>query len=63
MKKFKVCVEETVSDEFEIEASDEKEAMEIAKTRYRNGEFVLEPGNLEDVRFGIVKCSGIQFED
>ena len=63
MKKFRVCIEEIVSDEFEVEATNEKEAIEITRERYKNGEFVLEPGNLEDVKFGVVKCNELQFTD
>lgn len=63
MKKFRVCIEEIVSDEFEVEATNEKEAIEITRERYKNGEFVLEPGNLEDVKFDVVKCNELQFAD
>jgi hypothetical protein len=46
MKKFKITIEETVSQDFEIEATSLEEAMDIAEAKYNNGEFVLEPGNL-----------------
>jgi hypothetical protein len=46
MPKFKVIIEEHVSETFEVEAEDIGVAMEIAEEKYNNGEFVLEPGNL-----------------
>ena len=44
--KFKITIEEHVSQTFEVEATDIGEAMEIAEEKYNNGEFVLEPGEL-----------------
>ncbi len=45
MKVF-VTIEETVSETFEVEANSVEEALEIAKEKYYDGEFVLEPGNV-----------------
>ena len=45
-KKFEVTIEEMVSKTFLIEAQSDDEAMVIAIEKYKNGEFVLEPGNL-----------------
>lgn len=45
-KTFTVTIEETVDQDFEVEAVDGEEAMEIAEEKYNNGEFVLEPGNV-----------------
>ncbi len=44
--KYIVTIEETVSQNFEIEASDIENALKIAEKNYKNGKFVLEPGNL-----------------
>lgn len=44
--KFKITIEEHISQTFEVEAADIEEAMEIAEEKYNNGEFVLEPGEL-----------------
>jgi len=44
--KFKVCIEETVSEEFEVEAKNKKDAVEVAIKKYKNCEIVLEPGNV-----------------
>lgn len=46
MPKFKVTIEEHVSQTFEVEATDIGEAMDIAAQKYKHGEFVLEPGDL-----------------
>lgn len=43
---WKVTIEETVTEEFEIEATTMEEAEEMAREKYEKGEFVLEPGNL-----------------
>lgn len=41
-----VTIEETVDQDFEVEASSMEEAEDIAREKYHNGEFVLEPGEL-----------------
>ena len=46
MQKFKITIEETVSQDFEIEATSLEEAMDIAEQQYNDGKLVLEPGNL-----------------
>lgn len=46
MPKYTITIEEMVSENFEVEATTADEAMEIAERKYRDGEFVLEPGNL-----------------
>lgn len=46
MQKFKITIEEHISEAFEVEANDIGEAMEIAQEKYRNGEFVLESGKV-----------------
>ena len=57
MKKFIIAIEETVVDEFEVEANSAEEAMEIAQENYRNGEFVLEPGEVTFKQMSVVKPS------
>lgn len=56
MPKFTVVIEETVSQDFDVEANSQEEAIKIARDKYRNGEFVLEPGNLELAQ--IMLCNG-----
>ena len=43
MKKFKIHIEETISDTFIVEAEDIEEAMEIAEEKYADGEFIIMP--------------------
>lgn len=54
MKKHIVTIEETISDEFEVYAENEKQAMEIATEKYNNSEFILAPGKLCAKRMAIV---------
>ncbi|WP_418466351.1 DpnD/PcfM family protein, partial [Dialister succinatiphilus] len=53
--KYTIIIEETVSEEFTLEAANEKEAMEEARRLYRQGVWVLEPGNLVEVRFQVLE--------
>ncbi len=50
---YKVNIEEVVSQQFDIVANSEKEALEIARQMYKEGELVLEPGNLISVDFNL----------
>jgi hypothetical protein len=45
-KSFIVTIEEMVSKDFVVEATDYDEAEKIAEEKYNCGEFVLNPGNL-----------------
>ena len=51
--KYHVIIEETVSDEFIIEASNIDELKDKVNKMYRNNELLLEPGNLEETKFYI----------
>ena len=51
MESFLVTVEERVSQAFVIQADSQEEAEELAQKLYKNGDLVLEPGNLLDVSF------------
>lgn len=53
--KYTIIIEETVSEEFTLEAANEKEAMEEVRRLYRQGKWVLEPGNLVEVRFQVLE--------
>lgn len=50
-----MIIEETVSDKFEVEAETETEAIDVAIRKYKVGDFVLEPGELQGKRVAIVK--------
>ncbi|WP_407400678.1 DpnD/PcfM family protein [Anaerovibrio sp.] len=45
--KYKVIIEETVSESFEIDAHTEADAIDKVIQKYNAGELVLCPGNLE----------------
>ena len=57
MPKYTITIEEMVSENFEVEAATAEEAMEIAEQKYRDGEFVLEPGNLVCTQMAITNPS------
>ena len=44
MAKVRVCIEETISKEFEIEVPDGKDPTDVAIEKYKSGELVLDPG-------------------
>ena len=46
MKKYKIVIEEILVGEFEVKAADSKQALDIAREKYRKGEFVLSPGEV-----------------
>lgn len=50
---YRVCIEETISQEFEIEAESWEEALEKARADYRAGELVLEAGDLHHVQMQV----------
>ncbi len=47
MKKYTIAIEETIVKEFEVYAKDSEEAMKIAEKKYKNGEFILDPGEVQ----------------
>ncbi len=51
--KYTIIIEETVSEEFTLEAEGEREALQKAERLYREGKWVLEPGSLLDVKFQV----------
>lgn len=53
--KYTIAIEETVVEEFEIEANDIGEALDIANEKYRNGEIVLCPGDIQFKKMSVVK--------
>ena len=54
MNTFKVIIEETISQEFEVFAEDFESAANIATDAYNRGEFVLEPGEVQQKQMSII---------
>ncbi len=44
--KFTINIEETINQEFEVEANSFDEALDIAEQKYKNGEFILDQAYL-----------------
>ena len=55
MQKYKVTIEEHISETFEVEAVNSDEAMQIAESRYYSGEYVL--GGEASVNARLMKAS------
>ena len=55
MKKYTIAIEETVVKEFEVEASDFEEALDIAEKKYHEGEFVLSSGEVHFKQMAVVE--------
>ena len=47
--KYKVTIEEHISQAFEIEAEDEEQAEKIAVEKYQNEEFIVDNGSVTAV--------------
>lgn len=47
MKEFTITVEERICKDFKVKANSIEEAMSIAEENYKNGEFSLDPGELQ----------------
>lgn len=45
--KYTITIEETVAKDFEVEANSAEEAYETAEQEYKDGEFVLDPGECQ----------------
>ena len=62
MKKiYRVVIEEIISDEFEIEAETKEDAISKAISKYKSGEIILEPGNLESKKISVENDEWIEF--
>lgn len=59
MQKYEVIIEETVSKSFIVQANSKEEATQITKDKYNAAEFVLDPGELIDLKIGLLNESGI----
>lgn len=55
--KYTIIIEETVAKNFEIEANSADEAYETAEQKYKDGEFVLDPGECQFRQMAITNPS------
>ena len=55
--KYTITIEETVAKDFEIEADSADEAYETAEQEYKDGEFVLDPGECQFKQIAITSPS------
>lgn len=63
MKTYKIGIEEIVSGEFEVKAETSEQALEIAKEKYRSGEFVLEPGELQSKNIAVLEPESTEWKE
>lgn len=63
MKTYKIGIEEIVSAVFEVEAEDSEQALEIAKEKYRSGEFMLEPGELQSKNIAVLEPESTEWKE
>lgn len=57
MQIYKIAIEETVVEEFEVMANSAEEALEIAKEKYQEGEFILAPGEVQYKQMSVIQPS------
>ena len=55
--KYAITIEETNAKDFEIEANSADEAYETADQKYKDGEFVLDPGDCQFKQIAITNPS------
>lgn len=58
MRKYRVVIEETISEEFEIEANSEEDAVSKAIQEYEAGNFVVGSDNVECRQISVVDKEG-----
>lgn len=58
MSKFKILIEETIAQEFEIDAENEQEALLLAKKKYHEGEFVLNQAEVHHKQVAVATDKG-----
>ena len=52
-KQYEIIVTETVQGSFTIIVNNKEEAVRLARSLYRSGQLVLEPGELVKVKFAV----------
>lgn len=58
MKKYRVVIEETISETFEIEATSEEKAVSMSIQEYNAGNFVVSSDNVECRQISVVDENG-----
>ena len=53
MTKYQIIIEETIVDDFTVEADSPDEARSIAERKYKSGEFVIEDGEVQQKRIAV----------
>ena len=53
MSEYQIIIEETVVDDFTVEASSPDEARSIGERKYKLGEFVIEAGEVQNRRIAV----------
>lgn len=62
MRKYRVVIEETISETFEVEATSEEEAVSEAIQEYNAGNFVVGSDNVEYRQISVLDENG-EFTD
>lgn len=62
MRTYSVIIEETISEEFEIEANSEEDAVSKAIQEYNKGNFVVGSENVEHRQIAVIGDDG-EFKD
>ena len=58
MRKYRVVIEETVSETFEVEAASEEDAVAAAIREYNAGNFVVDSDNVEHRQISVIGDDG-----
>ena len=53
MSEYQIVIEETVVDDFTVEANSPEEAQSIAEQMYHDGRIVLESGEVQEKRIAV----------
>ena len=56
MKRFKINIEETINQDFVVEANSEQEALLMAKEKYKTGGFILDDALLTSKKLALISA-------
>ncbi|MCL2525669.1 MAG: DpnD/PcfM family protein [Coriobacteriia bacterium] len=63
MKEYEIIIEETISEAFTVIAQSPEEALDIARQKYRDCEFVLEPGNITSSQMAVANNNELEWHE